>query len=114
MTVSQKLHLTRIESWLIIYPGLLVLKSVKTLLGVILRGLFGLPLEETSVEKRGFRGATDEMRARLEQVGATFLDGYHAALDSYTPAILAARLNSVDAELRGGGLSGATAHIRVN
>jgi enediyne biosynthesis protein E3 len=75
---------------------------------VILWGLFGLPQAETSVEKRGFRGATDEMRARLEQVGATFLDGYHAALESYTPPILATRLNSVDAELRGFAFEGAS------
>ena len=86
---------------------MLVLKLVKCLSGVILRGLFGLPLAETSVEKRGFRGATDEMRARLEQVGATFLDGYHAALESHTPPILAARLNSVDTELRGFTFEGA-------
>jgi hypothetical protein len=86
---------------------LLVLKLVKCLSGVILRGLFGLPLAETSVEKRGFRGATDEMRARLEQVGATFLDGYHAALESHTPPILAVRLNAVDAELRGFAFEGA-------
>jgi hypothetical protein len=74
---------------------------------VILCGLFGLPLEETSVEQRGFRGATDEMRARLEQVGENFLDGYHAALESYTPPTLAERLNSVDAELRGFAFEGA-------
>ena len=83
------------------------MKSVKTLLGVILRGLFGLPLEETSVEQRGFQVATDEMRARLEQVGGIFLDGYHAALESCTPPILAERLNSGDAELRGFAFEGA-------
>jgi len=90
-----------------VYPGLPVLKPLKTLSGVILRGLFGLPLEETSVEKRGFRVATDEMRTRLEQVGESFLDGYHAALQSHTQPALAARLNSVGAELRGFAFEGA-------
>ena len=90
-----------------VYPGLLVWKLVKRLSGVILRGLFGLPLAETSVEQRGFQVVTDEMRARLEQVGGTFLDGYHAVLVSHAPAVLAARLNSVDAELRGFAFEGA-------
>jgi len=50
------------------------------------------------------------MRARLELVGATFLDGYHAALRHYTPATpsaVAARLNSVALELRGFAYEGA-------
>ena len=47
------------------------------------------------------------MRARLEQVGETFLDGYHAALESHAPPALAARLNSADAELRGFAFEGA-------
>jgi enediyne biosynthesis protein E3 len=41
------------------------------------------------------------MRTRLEQVGATFLDGYHAALASHTQPALAARLNATEVELRG-------------
>ena len=90
-----------------VYPGLLVLKRVKTLSGVILRGLFGLPLNETSVEMRGFRVAADEMRARLTQVGETFLDGYHAALGCRVPGTLVARLNSADAGLRGFAFEGA-------
>ena len=90
-----------------IYPRLLVLNPLKPLFGLIRCGLFGLPLEETSVEKRGFRVATDEMRARLEQIGETFLDGYHAALESHAPPALAARLNSADLELRGFAFEGA-------
>ena len=72
-----------------------------------MRGLFGLPLEETRVGRRGFRGVTAEMQTRLEQVGETFLGGYHAALESPTPPTLAARLNSADAELRGFAFEGA-------
>jgi enediyne biosynthesis protein E3 len=90
-----------------VYPGLLVLKPVKSLCGEIFCGLFGLPLEETSVEKRGFRRVTDEMRTRLEQVGETFLHGYHAALRSQTLSALAAPLNSIDTELRGFAFEGA-------
>jgi enediyne biosynthesis protein E3 len=66
-----------------------------------------LPLEETSFEKRGFRGATERMQARLEQVGGTFLDGYHAALRHRASAALTARLEATDPELRGFGYEGA-------
>ncbi len=74
---------------------------------MVLCRLFGVPLEETSAERRGFQIATEAMRARLELVGKTFLDGYHAALKCYAPPVLAARLNSVDAELRGFAFEGA-------
>jgi hypothetical protein len=47
------------------------------------------------------------MRARLEQVGAAFLNGYHAALRHPAPAALAARLNSADPELQGFAFEGA-------
>jgi hypothetical protein len=66
-----------------VYPGLLVLKPVNALWGVIRRGLSGMPLEETSVEICGSRVATDEMRARLERIGDALLDGYHAAPKSH-------------------------------
>jgi enediyne biosynthesis protein E3 len=72
-----------------------------------LRGLFGLPLEETSVRRRGFRGVNAEMQTRLEQVGETFLDGYHAALQYRALPALAARLNSTDTDLRGFAFEGA-------
>jgi hypothetical protein len=47
------------------------------------------------------------MQARLEQVGETFLDGYHAALQHDALPALAARLNSTDADLRGFAFEGA-------
>ena len=106
-TESQQSCLTQLERWLMVCLGLLVITAVKTLSRVIRRELFGLPLKETSVEQRGFRGATDEMRARLERVGESFLDGYHAALEYNTLPALAARLNSTDAELRGFAFEGA-------
>ena len=76
-------------------------------LGQICRHLFGLSVEETSYARRGFRGATEAMRARLEQVGATFLLGYHAALKRSAGEGLAAELNSVEAELQGFAFEGA-------
>jgi len=47
------------------------------------------------------------MRARLEQVGGIFLDGYHGALRHPAPLALAARLNSADPELQGFAFEGA-------
>jgi hypothetical protein len=58
-----------------IYPGLPVLKPVKTLWGVVCRGLNGLPLEAMSVEQRGGRVATDEIQAWLyRRLAASDLD----------------------------------------
>jgi hypothetical protein len=80
---------------------------VKTFLAVFRRRLFGLQAVETDYARRGFRGATAEIRARLEQIGASFLGGHHAALEHETPADLAATLNSVAPDLRGFAFEGA-------
>ncbi len=80
---------------------------VKTLSGEIRCRLLGLQAGETSYARRGFRGATMEVRARLEQIGAAFLGGYHSALEHDTQADLAAALNSVELELRGFAFEGA-------
>jgi hypothetical protein len=76
-----------------VYPGLLVLKTVRNLSRVILCGLFGLRLEETSVEQRGFRPAANQMRARLEQAGKTCLGGYQPAVKARALPALAIQLN---------------------
>src|SRR6267143_5166436 len=69
--------------------------------GLARRWVFGLGTDATSYARRGFRGATDEMRARLEQIGTTFLRGYHAALEQDEPTQLASRLDGEALELRG-------------
>ena len=50
---------------------------MKTRWGQIRRRLLGLSPEETNFARRGFRGATPEMRARLERVAGTFVTGFH-------------------------------------
>jgi hypothetical protein len=58
-----------------IYPGLPVLKPVKTIWGVIFRGLFGSPLEAMSVKQRGGRVAPDKIQAWLyRRLAASDLD----------------------------------------
>lgn len=63
-------------------------------LGRIRRAVFGLSHEETRPELRGFHVDSPERADRLAAVGATFLDGYHAALEDSTPAALAAILEA--------------------
>jgi hypothetical protein len=69
--------------------------------------LFGISPEETSFTRRGFRGGDAGIRSRLEQVGCTFLEGYHAALEEEEPGALGLRLNEANVELRGFAFEGA-------
>jgi hypothetical protein len=65
--------------------------------------------EEASFARRRFRFPRDSVRDRLERVGATFLAGYHAALqnDAGDTQELAARLSAVELEFRGFAYEGA-------
>lgn len=45
------------------------------------RGMFGMPLDEASFERRGFVGGEPDTRAHLDQVGRVFLQGYNMALE---------------------------------
>ena len=80
-------------------------------MGLIVRWLrkrlFGISPEEVTFARRGFRGGDAGVRQRLEQVGHTFLEGYHAAIASDDPNELALRLNRVDLEFRGLAFEGA-------
>jgi enediyne biosynthesis protein E3 len=80
---------------------------VKTLCGHFRRKLLGLSREETSFARRGFRGAAETERERLEQVGGVFLLGYHAALEQGDCESLVQELNAVELELRGFAFEGA-------
>jgi hypothetical protein len=51
-------------------------------MGRLRRIVFGISHEEASFGRRGFRRRDERARARLERIGRTFLDGYHAALES--------------------------------
>jgi hypothetical protein len=74
---------------------------VKTLLRKIRRRTLGLSPAETTYSRRGFRGATEETRARLEKVGQVFLRGYHSALEHGVSDELTSDLNGVEREWRG-------------
>lgn len=75
---------------------------------VLKRALFGIAPEETSFARRGFRGDFAAVRERLEEVGSSFVAGYHAALEESAPEIVAARVDAeLDREFRGFAYEGA-------
>ena len=78
-----------------------------SLLGQTRRRFLGISPTEVSFARRGFVSGETEARRRLEQIGITFLCGYHAALEETGFVPLARRLAAVDAELRGFAFEGA-------
>jgi enediyne biosynthesis protein E3 len=78
-----------------------------SLLGQARRRFLGLSPAEASFEKRGFVAGEEKARQRLEQIGITFLSGYHAALEEIGFVPLARRLSTVEADLRGFAFEGA-------
>ena len=78
-----------------------------SLLGQARRRFLGLSPTEASFARRGFVTHEDEARRRLEQIGTTFLSGYHAALEETAFIRLARRLSTVESDLRGFAFEGA-------
>jgi len=78
-----------------------------SLLGQARRRFLGLSPAEASFARRGFLAHEDSARLRLEQIGVTFLTGYHAALEETGFVPLAHRLAQVETELRGFAFEGA-------
>jgi len=66
-----------------------------------------MSIAEVTFLRRGFRGGEEGVRQLLEQIGCTFLQGYHTALEEDQPEALALRLHGVEAELRGFAFEGA-------
>jgi enediyne biosynthesis protein E3 len=75
--------------------------------GKIWRALFGIRPREVTFARRGFRAENIAAQRHLEQVGRTFLDGYHAALEEEQQGRLLARLDTVGQESRGFAFEGA-------
>jgi hypothetical protein len=80
---------------------------VMTLPRTVCCRVFRIDAQETNYVRRGFRGATDEMRMRLERVGAVFVGGYHDALEIVHIEDLCRALNKVELEWRGFAYEGA-------
>ncbi len=72
------------------------------------RALFGIDPTDTSFARRGFHGEPGPVLDRLERVGQTFVQGYHAALAEERPAPLAERIDTeVERDFRGFAYEGA-------
>ncbi len=71
------------------------------------KSIFAISAEEATFARRGFHTGDHGARWRLEQIGRTFLQGYHAALAEDDLESLACRLNTVEAEFRGFAFEGA-------
>ena len=73
----------------------------------ILHHLFKIDLREVDFARRGFHCSRPEVRERLEHVGRTFLQGYHAALQAGNDADLVEKLEAVELAHRGFAYEGA-------
>lgn len=69
--------------------------------------MLSISVEEASIARRGFNDGGIEATRRLEQIGRTFLLGYHAALNDETPAALAIRLDVIEPAFCGFAYEGA-------
>jgi len=71
------------------------------------RRMFGIAPAEVTCARRGFQVHSPTIRQRLEQVGQSFMDGYHAALEEQAAAALGPRLQAIELEWRGFAFEGA-------
>ena len=84
-----------------------------SLLGQARRRFLGLSTTEASFAKRGFLTGEEIARKRLEQIGITFLSGYHAALEETGFVPLARRLTTVEKDLQGFAFEGAAMALAI-
>ena len=82
-------------------------------MGAILKLMFGISEVETTFARRGFRGGENGRRERIEQVGATFVAGYHAALENADEGFLIPRLEAMAANERGFAYEGAAMALAI-
>jgi hypothetical protein len=82
-------------------------RLIPSALAGLRRAALGIAPDETTFRKRGFEPGRPEAQAKLENIGATFVAGYHAALQSENVAELATELGSIDLEFRGFAFEGA-------
>jgi enediyne biosynthesis protein E3 len=79
----------------------------------ILQKLLSISPAEASFARRSFHFLHDSARQRLEQVGETFLQGYHLALADQGIELLVEHLNEIDLEFRGYAFEGAAMGLDI-
>lgn len=75
--------------------------------GRVRKRILGISQIEVTLARRGIRPVTPRAAERLERIGRTFVQGYHAALTETSQQPLSNVLNQVDLELRGFAYEGA-------
>jgi hypothetical protein len=78
-----------------------------------LQKLLSISRSEASFARRRFHLFRDSARQRLEQVGETFLRGYHCALADQGIEALVRHLDEIDSESRGYGYEGAAMGLDI-
>lgn len=76
-------------------------------MGALSRRLLSLSTDQVRFDRRGFRGGNAAVRARIEQVGLSFLAGYHAALAESDCVALCRELDRAESDFRGFAYEGA-------
>jgi len=71
------------------------------------RRLLGIDHREVSLAHRGIKAVSPRAGERLEQIGRSFLAGYHHALEDCRPGALSLRLEAIEPEQRGFAYEGA-------
>ena len=84
-------------------PGITVNRPVTRLR----KRIFEISFEEVTFERRGFNDSGRAARERLEHIGRSFLQGYHASLCDHAPEVLASNLEAVGREFSGFAYEGA-------
>lgn len=79
----------------------------------IFRRLLRISSEEATFARRGFHSLCPKNKARLEQLGTVFLQGYNAAVTQDTLEALSQQLAEVDLELRGFAFEGAAMALDI-
>ena len=81
---------------------------------MVRKRMFGMPLDEASFDKRGFKGGEPHTRAHLDQVGRVFLQGYNSALEEGAPtSALIERLESLPLMMQGFAFEGAAMGLAI-
>jgi hypothetical protein len=75
--------------------------------------VLAIPPREATFDRRGFQARDDGARHHLERIGRAFLGGYNVAVEDGKPECLAARLRTVDLELRGFAFEGAAMALTI-
>jgi len=75
--------------------------------GRVRQQIFGISRQETTFAQRGFYSSDRRSQQHLEQIGNTFLFGYHAVLVDDRPDVIAHQIDQVEIELRGFAFEGA-------